>query len=522
VHISDDFCFPFRFRFTPIAGATGTGSVTFITNDPAHPILIIGLTATVGAPKLDVNSTSHTFGTLCAGQTATWPLEVFNTGDCDLTITSIAPPPGVINATEFALLSDPVVPTRISPDAHVNYSITFAPTAASTPGTKHATFRVTSATGAFKDVAVTGTVGSPTMTVQGVPLNFGTVPLSIAMAPGAQQAVRQFQICNTGTCDLSVTGVALEDPDTGLASDDFAIVEGTTFPVTVSPDSCLPFHVRFTPDSCEHKHAILRIRSDDPNIPNAGTTGVTFAVDADTQCASTGDQLDVPSQLCFPTTVIQDFGNCFSDLKPAITNTGLQALKIHSLTIGGDNPECYTLIGAPVTPFILNGGAVLGSGTFKVRFQPVSVTRDCSAELDIQLEDPISGELTDVIAIPLSGEAVAPGARLLVLSKGSPAPSVFDIKLQQKQANGKFKTIEDWKGASPESVKTSCASFTFHVEVGGEDSGTLDHLDPGFYQFVVTLNGPSGSGKKKKAAGPVKTVTFKVGTCTFQQLSVRF
>src|SRR5262249_35134261 len=123
LHISHDFCFPFRFRFTPVPGATGSGSVTFLTNDPAHPILIIGLTATIGAPKLDVNSTSHTFGTLCAGQTATWPLEVFNTGDCDLTITSIAPPPGVINDTEFALLPNPAIPTRISPDAHVDYSI---------------------------------------------------------------------------------------------------------------------------------------------------------------------------------------------------------------------------------------------------------------------------------------------------------------------------------------------------------------------------------------------------------------
>src|SRR5262249_4449201 len=120
----------------------------------------------------------------------------------------------------------------------------------------------------------------------------------------------------------------------------------------------------------------------------------------------------------------------------------------------------------------------------------------------------------DTVAIPLDGEAVAPGARLLVLSKGTPAPSVFDIKLQQKLPNGKFKTIEDWKGATPTTVTTDCGSFTFHVEVGAAASKTLEHLDPGIYQWVVTLN----SNKKKP---PVKTLGFKIGTCTFLSQTIR-
>ena len=99
------------------------------------------------------------------------------------------------------------------------------------------------------------------------------------------------------------------------------------------------------------------------------------------------------------------------------------------------------------------------------------------------------------------------------MPRGSLATSVDSITLQQQQGK-KWKTIKSWKGVKDAvQISTLCGVITYHVEVGGEGSDP-DHLDPGNYQFVVKL------GSKKNS--PTKVAGFKVGTCTFQKLSVRF
>ena len=143
------------------------------------------------------------------------------------------------------------------------------------------------------------------------------VPESIAtkeMLPAARRNANYFhekeiQVCNTGTCDLHVTSVSFVP-----ATADFQIVEPSPTPgspLVISPDSCVPFHIRFTPTSCGPKAAILQILSDDPTTPV-----FVCPVQGDTQCASAAD-LDVPAGIPFRATVIQQHGNCFTDALPA-------------------------------------------------------------------------------------------------------------------------------------------------------------------------------------------------------------
>src|SRR5207248_2087103 len=156
------------------------------------------------------------------------------------------------------------------------------------------------------DLVADGTVGTPILTVQGCPVDFGTV--AIGDAAGHE---KEIQICNTGSCDLHVTGVSFVPPTT-----EFTLVETSPTPgnpLTISPDSCISFHIKFTPTSSGTKNATLVITNSDGIAPfNCAVTGTT-------QTASAAD-LDAPAGIAFPPTVIQAFGPCFSDVPPAISN----------------------------------------------------------------------------------------------------------------------------------------------------------------------------------------------------------
>ena len=69
-------------------------------------------------------------------------------------------------------------------------------------------------------------------------------------------------ICNTGAEDLEVASITSNNPQ-------FVVTAPSSgFPVVISPDSCFPFEVRFTPTSPGPKTATLTINSDDPVNPS--------------------------------------------------------------------------------------------------------------------------------------------------------------------------------------------------------------------------------------------------------------
>ena len=191
------------------------------------------------------------FGQLCPKQTATRQVEVFNVGIKDLHIASFT---RISGSTDFTILPNPAPPLTISPDAHVDFTIQFAPTIL---GPQTATFQINSDdpnTPAFQVVA-TGSEGNGTENITGSGI-FGTAVC--AEAPATQK----LKINNVGTCNLDVASALL----TGCSSD-FSLVNPTEFPATISPDSGLGVGIQFSPTAQGLQSCNLAISSDDPVNP---------------------------------------------------------------------------------------------------------------------------------------------------------------------------------------------------------------------------------------------------------------
>ncbi len=210
---------------------------------------------------LSVNADLN-FGQLCPSQPATRPVEVFNVGVKDLHISSFT---RISGSTDFTILPIPATPLTISPDAHVDFTIQFAPTVL---GPQTATFQINSDdpnTPAFQVVA-TGSEGNGTENVTGSGI------FSASVCPGTSPT-QTLKINNTGTCNLDVSSAAL----TGCSSD-FSLVNPTEFPATISPDSGLGVGIQFSPTSEGLQSCHLEINSDDPSnltfsVPLSGGEG---------------------------------------------------------------------------------------------------------------------------------------------------------------------------------------------------------------------------------------------------------
>lgn len=134
--------------------------------------------------------------------------------------------------------------------------------------------------------------------------------------------------------------------------------------------------------------------------------------------------------------------------------------------------------------------------------------------MDVTFEtDPIL-HTTTTESIPLCGEAVQRGARVLVTVGGSPAPLVNRITLEvalasEQHGPGTFSVVAKAKNVTPTTITPSgvCPGFTFHTEYGGASNPI--QLKEGTYRVVVKIK-----GHKRQIA------RFAVDACSFTPLIV--
>ncbi len=442
--------------------------------------------ATVG-PVINTSTTTN-FGDVCKGDTKSTKLEIFNTGIDDLTITSVA---RVSGSADIAVGNGPIVPTVVSPDAHVDFDITCSPT---TFGTKTAVIRILSNDPDRPQVDVTYTCNTPAPAV-GVTgsTDFGNVC-------GGTQSEKVISVCNFGKCNLNVVSVTSSCPD-------FTIINNP-FPRPVSEDFCVPVTVRFTPTSPGPKTCQLTIITDDPNTPIIvkTLTGGTPAASID---------VPFPGGLSFPADVVQSTGACKVSSPFPISNTGICPLVINSITVGGVNASDFSLSGLPSSPIILEQGHIAGEGDLKAVFAATEIDRDRLGNISVTyVSNPVTGG-TSTITRDMCGEGVNTGARVLVVNgSGTPYANVESIQLQRINANrnkNAVDTIDNSRDLAPVTVTPSapCATFTYHKEYGTVSNPIM--LLPGSYDVTATVLSAS-TGKRVK-----KTVAFDANTCTFNQ-----
>lgn len=453
-------------RFDPQTIGIHVGQIDIYTNDPDEPVRSVDLSGLAAAPLLTATLESKgDFGDVQNGHFQLLELQVVNQGLCDLVLQDLQQVNGGPEFTVGEIAGHPNFPISLFPGEHVLIPFKYAPTDFG-PDTALFNLATNDTKKPLVPIDLRGESSPPILTISG-DFDFGEI------CPD-EQPERTIQICNTGWSDLEVSGVYL-----GAPCDDFEIV-GNPFPATVSHDFCMPLTVRYTPTTLGYHSCALIIQSNDPLSPTVQLTvsGTTLPV-----------SIDVPPDVEFPATVIQEVYDCRSYEPFPVTNNGDCPVTITAFDIVQPGSD-YSVVGLPVLPVTLLPGEALGEGQLQLCFAPLAVARRSKADVNVTYvsHDPLIGD-TSVISRKLCGEAVRTGMRILVTENGVPVPQVHKIDFfrvlypDTAQETLNFITAERFIDLVDVPEDLPCQAFQFHREWGGESDPIV--LEPGTYRIWV-------------------------------------
>jgi hypothetical protein len=432
---------------------------------------------------------SLNFGATCNNEPVAKDLEICNQGKELLQVTGITS-----SSTRYSVSTpNPGFPMDIVAGNCQTLQVTFNP---NTPGTANATLNITSNDPAFPTLTVnlTGSSGAPDINVTGSG-EFGNV-----CSTATEQ--REINVCNTGSCSLSVSSATVVQQASDAACLDFTIVNNP-FASSVEGGMCVPLMVKYTPQSLGSHSCRLKVTSNDPDEP-----AVYIPLNGNTP----SPLLTVTPNQWFPATVVQSVGSCQSSLPFPVTNTGSCPVTVQSITIAGDNASNYSLSGAPGIPITINPGEQVGDGALMTVFRPDVVDRDRVGSISVTwLSDPIANTST-IDSRLMCGEGTLTGARVLVRVGGVDVPVVEKIQINRITANRNRKTVDTVGNFQNVALQTftpapgtSCQAFSYHQEFGTVTNGAM--LAPGSYTVTATVR----IGNKRET----KTVAFDAEACTF-------
>ncbi len=371
-------------------------------------------------PLLSVNSTFN-FGTLCPGQTPTELLQLFNLGSSNLTISDITL---VSGSSDFAL-SGPSFPVTILPGEEVDYTVSFAPKSANEGTTETATFQVDSnaVVNPNQQITYTATVGQPiASTTIASAGNFGNVCVG-------SSADLNLTIANSGTCNLTVTGITSGDPT------DFIPPTTLTYPVSDQTGNSLAAPLEFAPKSFGLKSMIVTVdSSDNPG----GNLSVSVSGNAPPPAIAVSGNGSF-GNVCAGSNAEQNI---------TIANTGPCDLDVTSVTIdngsGGACPD-FTIVNNPF-PNVLSADSSL---PVTIAFTPTSGGPK-SCRLVITSNDPNHATVT------------------VALSATTPAVSI-DVPLDQNFPATVIQSVGACSSQNPFPVSNngSCPVNIDNVVIGG-------------------------------------------------------
>jgi hypothetical protein len=343
------------------AATYGRGVFEFVT--PAGPAIAVSL------------EDGLAFGTVCSGP-AYLTLTVYNVGEADLIVTSVAV---LMGSADFTVLATPATPLTIEPGDEVDFTIAYTPSV--TGVAEAATIRIISndPTAPLVDLTATGTGGTATAAAciaNGG--NFGNVCLG-------SFADLLLTINNPGPCPLTIFDVA--------GSGDFLAPSVLSYPLVVAPGASLDLVVRFAPSSYGPQFGSITILSSDPLSPNViSVSGTAPAPTANLIIANSGN-----------------FGNVcvgsFVDEPLIITNSGPCTLTVTAITVISASPDF-------LAPEVLSYPITIAPGNslpVPIRFAPSSFGTQ-SATITVASDDPASPISVGVSGTAPSGTLVIAGS----------------------------------------------------------------------------------------------------------------
>jgi hypothetical protein len=335
----------------PASAAPGAYTIQVIANGIASDPVDANIVA--ATPAIAVNLPDGLlFETVCS-EPQFLTIEVFNVGNADLIVDSVA---RVSGSTDFTVLANPVTPLTISPDAHVDFTVRFAPTKRGVLET--ATIRITSndpVTPHF-DLTTSGTRGTGSLeTVIAGGGNFGNVCVG-----GFSDA--ELTLNNNGPCQLSILGISSSSPE-------YEVPSVLSYPLIVGAGDSIDIPIRFQPASFGTKFAAITLTSDDLASPKViQLSGDAPAPRLVTMVADTGN-----------------FGNVcldsFADEPVILCNAAHCTLTVSNITSSSAE---FLVPSTLVFPFTIEGGNAI---EVPIRFQP-AIHGAQSATITVFSDDP--------------------------------------------------------------------------------------------------------------------------------------
>jgi hypothetical protein len=329
-------------------------------------------------PNVEVVS----FGDVKVGESKIFNLKIENTGDGDLVIEririqEILVTSGNTEGGEFSfslpaggveLSEHPFNRFSVGAGQSLNFAIAFRPI---TAGAKSSKFTWNSNGGNRQsiDLTLSGTAIAPDISLSSTSLSFGDVQTG-------QSASQTLTVSNTGTADLSISGISSSDNQFTLSTNSFTVSAGGTQDVTVN----------FAPTALTNQSGTLTITSNDidesslsVSLSGNGTAPDIHLHQADTNMPPGFDSTEIG----------QSFSADFS-----ISNLGTADLIVSGISSSNNQ---FTL---SINSFVLVAG---GNQIITVTFQPSSAGRQ-SATITLSSNDPDEG--TAVVSVSGYGTAI--------------------------------------------------------------------------------------------------------------------
>lgn len=350
------------------AATYGRGVFEFV--HPDWPSIAVNLEA-----GLDVNlEAGLDFGTTCAGDTTYLTLEIFNVGTSDLVITSVQ---RLMGSASFVVLSKPGTPLVIRSGEHVDFTISFTPTALGAP--EKATIRIVSndPDAPTVDLFATGLGGTPALeTVIADNGDFGAVCLGSFVD-------RDLVLNNSGRCPLQIHLISSSSPA-------FEVPGVVSYPLVVSAGGSIAVPIRFRPMASGTISAVLQIDSNDPASP--------AIVDVSGTAPTPRLVVSIADQGAFPDTCLGDL----SDGMLSLSNGGPCPLTITAITSSSGDflvPETVSF------PLVISPG---GDLELMLRFQPTHLGTS-GGTIILTTDDPTSPAVIQVNGFTPSGRLTVTG-----------------------------------------------------------------------------------------------------------------
>ena len=409
------------------------------------------------SPDISVSPTSHSYGNVVVGDSASQSFVVSNPGNAPLNVTSTSL--SGTNASEFNIDSGGGT-FSLLPSATETIVVGFYPTGS---GARTASLILTSDDPDEGTVSVpidgSGVAAEPDIAVSPTAHDYGTVALG-------DSSNQSFTVANNGTSDLTVSTTSLS----GTNAAEFNIESGGG-PFTLSPGTSQTVVVGFYPLTAGAKVASLDLTSDDPDEGNLSLslTGTGALLEPDITVS--------PSSHDYGAVLLGQGGS----QSFTVTNDGTSDLTVSVTSLAGANAAEFNIDGGG-GPFTLSPGT---SQTVTVGFYP-STAGAKVASLDLTSDDPDEGNVS--ISLTGSGEAAVPDITV------SPSSHDYGSVVLGQSGSQNFTVTND--GTSDLTVSATALTGANAAEFNIDSGGGSFTLIPGASQTVMVGFYPSTAGAK--------------------------